>query len=106
MFSYAQSLFIKLKMIFECFICFWKVFFFFFCKNVKNFKNSVILFWLLNCELVQSHVLVANPHRDFSWLTGESMPQSRKKLRIFFKIWFFNVSCNLFVGGRSSCEGS
>ena len=66
--------------------------FIFFCKNVKNFKNSVALFWRLSRGLVQSHVLVASPHRDFSWLTGGSMSQSRKILRIFFKIWVFNVS--------------
>ena len=28
----------------------------------------------------------------FSRLTGESMPQSRKILRIFFKIWVFDIS--------------
>ena len=87
MFSHAQSLLIKHKKIFECFSCFWKVFCF--CKNVKN---SVALFWRLSRGLVQSYVPVANPHRDFSRLTGGSMPQSRKILRIFFKIWVFNVS--------------
>ena len=90
MFSHAQSLLIKLKKIFECFSCFWKVFCF--CKNVKNFKNSVALFWRLSRGLVQSHVLVAIPYRDFSRLIGGSMPQSRKILRIFFKSWVFNVS--------------
>ena len=30
------------KKIFECFNCFWKVFCF--CKNIKNFKNSIALF--------------------------------------------------------------
>ena len=91
-FSHAQLLLIKFKKIFECFSCFWKVFCF--CKNVKNFENSVALFWRLNRGLVQSHVLVASLHRDFSWLTGGLMPQSRKILRIFFKIWIFNVSCD------------
>ena len=90
MFSHAQSLLIKHKNIFEYFSCFWKVFCF--CKNVKIFKNSVALFCRLSCRLVQSHVPVASPHRDFSRLTGESMPQSRKILKIFFKIWVFNVS--------------
>ena len=90
MFSHAQSLLIKHKKIFECFSCFWKVSCF--CKNVKIFKNSVALFWQLNCKLVQSYVPVASPHINFSWLTGESLPQSRKILRIFFKIWVFNVS--------------
>ena len=89
-FSHTQSLLIKHKKIFECFSCFWKVFYF--CKNVKNFKNSVALFWQLNCGLVQSHVPIASPHRDFSQFTGGSLPQSRKILRIFFKIWVFNVS--------------
>ena len=90
MFSHAQSLLIKHKKIFECFSCFWKVFCF--CKNVKNFKNSVALFWRLSRRLVQSHVPVASPHRDFSRLTSRSLPQSQKILRIFFKIWVFNVS--------------
>ena len=34
----------------------------------------------------------ASPHRDFSQLTSGSMPQSQKILRIFFKIWVFNIS--------------
>ena len=91
-FSHAQSLLIKHKNIFECFSCFWKVFCF--CEKCQNFKkkNSVALFWRLNRGLVQSNVLIASPHRDFSWLTGRSMPQLRKILRIFFKIWVFNVS--------------
>ena len=76
--------------VFECFSCFWKVFCF--CKNVKNFKNIVALFWQLSCGLIQSHVPVASPHKDFSRLTSKLMPQSRKILRIFFKIWVFNVS--------------
>ena len=71
-------------------VVFWKVFCF--CKNVKNFKNSVALFWRLNRGLIQSHVPVASPHKDFSQLTGGSMPQSQKILRIFFKIWVFNIS--------------
>ena len=94
MFPHAQSLLIKHKKIFECFSCFWKVFCF--CKNVKDFKNSVALFWWLSHKLIQSHVLVASPHRDFLRLTGGSMPQSRKILRIFFKIWVFNVSRDSF----------
>ena len=92
MFSHAQSLLIKHKKIFECFNCFWKVFCF--CKNVKNFKNNVALFWRLSCGLVQPHVAVTSPHRDFSRLTSESLSQSRKILRIFFKIWVFIVSCD------------
>ena len=87
MFSHAQSLLIKHKKIFECFSCFCEVFCFY-----KNFKNSVALFWRLSCRLVQSHVPVTSPHRYFSWLTGGSLPQSRKIFRIFFKIWVFNVS--------------
>ena len=89
-FSHAQSLLIKHKKIFECFSYFWKVFCFY--KNVKNFKNSVALFWRFSRGLVQSHVPVASPHRDFSQLTGGSMPQSQKILRIFFQIWVFHVS--------------
>ena len=65
---------------------------FVFAKNVKNFKNYVTLFWRLSRGLVRSYVPVASPHRDFSRLTSGSMPQSWKILRIFFKIWVFNVS--------------
>ena len=61
-------------------------------KIVKIFKNSVALFWLLSRGLVQSHALVVSPHRDFLRLTGGSISQSQKILRIFFKIWVFNVS--------------
>ena len=92
-FSLAQSLLINHKKTFECFSCFWKVFCF--CKNVKNLKNGVALFWRLSRGLVQSHVPVASPHRDFSQLTGGWMSQLRKILRIFFKIWVFNVSRDL-----------
>ena len=67
--------------------CSWKVFCF--CKNIKN---SVALFWRLSRRLVQSHVPIVSPNRDFSRLTDGSMPQLQKILRIFFKIWVFNVS--------------
>ena len=66
--------------------------YFVFAKIVKIFKNSVAPFWRLSRGLVQSHAPVISPHRDFSWLTSGSMSQSRKILRIFFKIWVFNVS--------------
>ena len=73
------------------FSCFWKVFCFY--KNYQIFKNSVALFWWLSCRLVQLYAPVASPHRDFLRLTGRSMSQSQKILRIFFKIWvFFFVS--------------
>ena len=75
------------KIFLSVFSCFWKVFCF--CKNAKN---SVALFWWLSHGLVQSHVPVVSPYRDFSQLIGGSMSQSRKILRIFFKIWVFNVS--------------
>ena len=73
--------FLSVLVVFGKSFCFW-----------KNFKNSVALFWRLSRGLVQSHVLIASPHRDFSRLTGGSMPQSWKILRIFFKIWVFHVS--------------
>ena len=99
-FSHAQSLLIKHKNTFECFSCFWKVFCF--CKKCQNFekKTSVALFWQLNLGLVQSHVPVVSPHRDFSRLSCRSMPQSQKILRIFFKIWVFNVSHDLATCSR------
>ena len=58
-------------------------------KIVKIFKNSVALFWWLSRRLIQSHIPVVSPHRDFLRLIGKSMSQLRKILRIFFKIKFF-----------------
>ena len=82
---------------------------FVFVKIVKIFKSCVALFWRLSHGLIQSHAPVVSPHRDFSWLTGESMSQLRKILGIFFKIWFFMFLAaqysDLFAGGRSSREG-
>ena len=107
-FSHAQSLLIIYKNMFEYFSCFWRVFCF--RKNVKNFKNSVALFWWLSRGFVQLHVPVASPHRDFSRLTSESMPQSQKILRIFFKIWVFpcdsiwQLVCEWKVQSRGDLE--
>ena len=110
-FSHAQYLLIKLKNIFKCFSYFWKVFYF--SKNVKNFKNSVALFWRLSRELAQSRTLVASPYRDFSRLTGNSLAgkcfSHKKGLEYFSKICVFMLFAaqvgDLFVGGRSICEG-
>ena len=66
--------------------------YFVFSKIVKIFKNSVALFWRLSRRLVQSHALVASPHRDFSRLIDGSMSQSWKILRIFFQNLGFYVS--------------
>ena len=88
MFSHTQSLLIKHKKIFECFSCFWKVFCF--CKKSQKFQKQC-------CPVLATQLRVgpvASSHRNFSRLTGGSMPQSRKILRIFFKIWVFNVSCD------------
>ena len=66
--------------------------FFVFTKIVKN---SVALFWRLSYGLVQLHTPVASPHRDLPRLTGGTMSQSWKILRIFFKILGFYVSRGL-----------
>ena len=83
-FSHAEFLLIKHKMIFVCFSCFWKVFCFY--KNCQNLKNSVALSWWLSHGLVQS------------W----------KYLEHFLKIWvliFLTAQYgDLFAGGRSSHE--
>ena len=89
-FSHALSLLIKHKKIFVCFSFFIKVLCFY--KNCQNFKNSVALFWRLSRRLVQLHASIVSPLRDFLRLNGGSMSQSWKILRIFFKIWDFNVS--------------
>ena len=93
MFSHALYLLIKRKIFLSVLVVFGKSIFF--GKNVKNFKISVALFWWLSRGLVQSHVPVTSPHRDVSRFTGGSMPQLRKILRIFFKIWVFNVPRDL-----------
>ena len=107
MFSHAQYLLIKHKKIFECFSCFWKVFWFY--KNCQNFKSSVALFWRLSRGSIQLHAPVTSPLRDFSRLTSKSMSQSRKILRIFFKIWVFMFLAaqisDLFTNGGSSRKG-
>ena len=85
-FSHAQSLLIKHKKIFECFSCFWKVFCF--CKKSQKFQKQC-------CPILATQLRVgpaASSHRNFSRLTGGSLPQSRKILRIFFKFWVFDVS--------------
>ena len=105
-FSHAQSLLINHKKIFECFSCFWKVFCF--CKNVKNFKNSVALFWKLSSGLVQSHVQSQAYTEIFRSSLAGQCPNREKYLEYFSKFGFlmFLVTQfgNLFAGGRFSCK--
>ena len=90
-FSHAQSLLIKHKKDFWVFlVVFGKSFVF--AKMPKISKTCFALFWRLSRRLIQSHATIASPHRNFSRLTSGSMSQSQKILRIFFKIWVFNVS--------------
>ena len=89
-FSHAQSVLVKHKKIFEYFSCFWKVFCF--CKKCQNFKKQCCLLLA-----TQSRVgPVACPSRMstqiFFVAHWRVNAQSRKILRIFFKIWDFNVS--------------
>ena len=49
-----------------------------FLQKLKNFKNSVALFWRLNRESSKLHATIASSQVDFG---------------------------DLFVSGRSSCEG-
>ena len=91
-FSHAQSLLIKHKKIFECFSCFWKVFCF--CKKSQKFQKQC-------CPVLATQLRVgpvACPSRMstqiFFVAHWRVNAQSRKILRIFFKIWVFNVSCN------------
>ena len=92
-FLHAQSLLINHKNIFKCLVVFGK--YFVFTKIVKISKTMLpcsgdsITGW-------SSCMLQSRAHtKIFSRLTGKSMSQSRKILRIFFKIWVFNVSCGL-----------
>ena len=91
------------KKIFEYFSYFLKVFCF--CKNVKNLKNSVALFWRLSRGLVQLYAPITSPHRDFLRLIGGSMSQSRKILRIFYKILVFFGFSRLSVTTCLRVEG-
>ena len=93
-FSHAESLLIKLKKIFAYFSCFWKVFWF--CKNVKNFKNSVALFWRLSCRLVQSRTYI----EIFRGLLVGQCPSLRAAERFYakgFGFLFDNTSCVVLV---------
>ena len=110
-FSHAQSLLVNHKKIFECFSYFWKVFCFY--KNCQKFKNYIALLGdsVAGRTSLMSQLRVH--HRDFSWLTGDSLAgkcfSRRKDLWYFSKIWIFMIFVaqvgNLFAGGRSSCEG-
>ena len=83
--------------------------YFVFTKMSKIFKNSVALFWRLSCGLAQSQAPVASSLRDFSQLTGESVPKSRKRLRKFFQNLSFALFAahfgSLFAGGKFNREG-
>ena len=78
--------------------------YFVFTKIVK-FQKQCCPVWRLSCGLIQSHTPVLSPHRDFSWLTGGSMSQSRKILRIFFKFWVFKCFSRLRLAICSRVEG-
>ena len=82
-FSHAQSLLIKHKKIYDFLVVFGKYFVF-----TKVFKISKIV---LPCfgDLVVGWSSHMPQSRE---LIGRSMSQSRKILRIFFKIWVFNGS--------------
>ena len=66
----------KHKKIFECFRCFWKVFWFY--KKLKISKTVLPCFWGLSCGSSKSHAIVASSRVDFG---------------------------DLFASGRSSHEG-
>ena len=91
-FLHVQSLLIKHKKIFECFSCFWKVFCF--CKNVKKFQKQCCPILATQSRVGPVACPSCKPTQRFFMAHSGSMPQSRKILRIFFKIWVFNVSCD------------
>ena len=107
-FSHAQYLLIKHEKIFECFSCFWKVSCFY--KNVKNFKNSVALFWRLSpgwsscMSQSWAHIEI------FRGSLAGQCPSREKYLEYFSKFGFLmflaTQSGDLLVGGRSSREGT
>ena len=78
--------------------------YFVFTKIVK-FQKQCYPVWRLSRRLIQSHTPVPSPHRDFSWLTGGSMSQSRKIFRIFFKFWVFKCFSRLSLVTCSRVEG-
>ena len=86
--SPTQFLLIKHKNIFECFSCFWKVFWFY--KNCQNFQKTVLpCFGDLVAGQSNHMSLVVSTYSRFSRLTGRSLFQSQKILRKLFKISFF-----------------
>ena len=105
--SHTQFLSIKHKEIFSVLIVFGKSFEF--CKNIKNFKNSVALFWQLGRGSIQLHA----PSRKLTqkifvthwWV---KVPVEKKDLENFSKFWVFKVLAtrfsDLFASGSSNCE--
>ena len=83
-FLHTQFLLLKHKKIFECLNCFWKVFLF--LQKISKISKTV-----LPCS---GDLVIGKPNRmppvtsllsRFTWLTGWSKSQSRKRLRKFFK---------------------
>ena len=76
MFSHAQSLLIQTQKDFWVFLVFLESILF--LQKLKNFKNSVALFWQLSRGSSKSHATIASSQVDFG---------------------------DLFTSERSSCEG-
>ena len=93
--SHTQFLLIKHKKIFECFNCFWKVFCFW--KNIKNFKNSVALFWRFDRGSIQSHALNRElTQMGFTTLWWVNVLVAKNDLEIFSKFWVFKILVTMF----------
>ena len=76
-------MFIKHKKIFECFNCFWKVFCFEKLQKHQKLCNSVLATHSRNS--IQSHAPSREHTQKLLQLSGESGPQSQKRLRKIFK---------------------
>ena len=88
---------IKHKKIFECFNCFWKVFFF-----LKNFKNYAILFWRFCLACQASHEPpVVSLHKALGDSLSSQGPSREKDLEKFQKLGFLGfLRLSLATGSR------
>ena len=62
---------------------FGKFFFFFFEQKMKNFKNSVALFWRLSCGSSKSHATAASSRVNFGYLFASERSNCEGYTKIF-----------------------
>ena len=89
------KIFLSVLIIFGKSIVFGKSFFF--CKNIKNFKNSVALFWRFDRGSIQSHALNRElTQMGFATLWWVNVLVAKNDLEIFSKFWVFKILVTMF----------